>query len=29
MNLKNSNKNDAWNELDDVVEDIKISEEEE
>jgi len=29
MNLKKSNKNDAWNELDDVVEDIKISEEEE
>lgn len=29
MNLKNSNKNDAWDELDDVVEDIKISEEEE
>ena len=29
MNLKKNNKNDAWDELDNVVEDIKISEEEE
>ena len=29
MNLNKNNKNDAWDELDNVVEDIKISEEEE
>ena len=29
MNLKKNNKNDAWDELDNVVEDIKISDEEE
>ena len=29
MNLKKNNKNDAWDELDNVVEDIKMSEEEE